>query len=75
MGSVDFITTMGAGVHAHPQGTEAGASALVQACEAYTHKIPIEKFAKLPGHKELEQAIEFFGKNKSVKDAQDNERS
>ncbi|MCX8194436.1 MAG: ribulose-bisphosphate carboxylase, partial [Candidatus Pacearchaeota archaeon] len=31
MGNVDFITTMGAGVHAHPKGTKAGARALVQA--------------------------------------------
>jgi ribulose-bisphosphate carboxylase large chain len=35
MGNVDFITTMGAGVHAHPGGTQKGATALVQACEAY----------------------------------------
>jgi len=35
MGNVDFITTMGAGCHAHPGGTQKGATALVQACEAY----------------------------------------
>jgi len=62
MENIDFITTMGAGVHAHPQGTKAGAKALVQACEAYMHKIPIEKFAKLPNNKELDQAIKFFSK-------------
>jgi ribulose-bisphosphate carboxylase large chain len=35
MKNTDFITTMGAGCHAHPKGTKAGATALVQACEAY----------------------------------------
>ncbi|MGB9672138.1 MAG: ribulose-bisphosphate carboxylase [Candidatus Norongarragalinales archaeon] len=62
IGNTDFITTMGAGVHAHPQGTRAGATALVQACEAHQKKIPIEKYAKT--HKELAQAIKFFSKSK-----------
>lgn len=64
MGNVDFITTMGAGCHAHPKGTQAGARALVQACEAYTKKIPIEKYAK--NHIELKEAIEFFTKKQHV---------
>ncbi len=63
MGGVDFITTMGAGVHAHPKGTTAGATALVQACEAYLKKIDIHKYAKT--HNELAEAIEFFEKNKT----------
>ncbi len=62
MGNVNFITTMGAGCHAHPWGTQSGAKALVQACEAYQKKIPIEKYAKT--HKELAKAIEFFSKKK-----------
>jgi len=65
MGSVNFITTMGAGCHAHPKGTQAGAKALVQACEAYTKKIDIHKYAKKSGNKELAEAIEFFEKNKT----------
>ncbi|MEM4271126.1 MAG: RuBisCO large subunit C-terminal-like domain-containing protein, partial [Candidatus Pacearchaeota archaeon] len=60
MGSIDFITTMGAGVHAHPQGTKAGAKALVQACEAYKKGISIEEYAK--SNKELAEAIKFFSK-------------
>lgn len=55
---VDFITTMGAGCHAHPGGTRKGAMALVQACEAYKKNIPIEDYAN--DHEELRQAIEFF---------------
>ena len=31
MENTDFITTMGAGCHAHPKGTTAGALALVKA--------------------------------------------
>ncbi|MFP4403349.1 MAG: ribulose-bisphosphate carboxylase [Candidatus Woesearchaeota archaeon] len=58
--SVDFITTMGAGCHAHPKGTKAGATALVQACEAYKQKIDIHEYAK--EHVELKEAIEFFEK-------------
>ncbi len=64
MESIDFITTMGAGCHAHPDGTEAGARALVQSCEAYKKKIDIVKYAKT--HKELAVAIKFFTKNTAV---------
>ncbi len=58
--SVDFITTMGGGVHGHPGGTKAGATALVQACEAWQKKKSIKEYAK--NHVELAQAIERFGK-------------
>lgn len=60
MGNVDFITTMGAGAHAHPNGTREGAIALVQACEAYQKGITIQEYAKT--HRELEVAISFFSK-------------
>lgn len=62
MGETNFITTMGAGVHAHPKGTNAGAKALFQACEAYKKGIEIKEYAK--DHKELSEAIKFFNKNK-----------
>ncbi|MBN2110334.1 MAG: ribulose-bisphosphate carboxylase [Methanosarcinaceae archaeon] len=65
MGNVDFITTMGSGVHAHPGGTKAGARALVQACDAYLKGIDIDDYAR--DHEELAQAIEFF--TKASKDA------
>jgi len=60
MGGVDFITTMGAGCHAHPKGTQSGAKALVQACEAYQKGISIEEYSK--DKVELAEAIEFFTK-------------
>ena len=62
IGGVDFITTMGAGCHAHPNGTKAGAMALVQSCEAYLKKKDIKTYAKT--HKELAEAIKFFSKKK-----------
>jgi len=55
---------MGAGCHAHPRGTRAGATALVQACEAYMKKIEIADYAK--DHTELAEAIEFFSKKKRI---------
>ncbi len=64
MGGVDFITTMGAGCHAHPKGTQAGARALVQSCEAYQKGISIDEYSK--GRVELAEAIEFFTKKKHV---------
>lgn len=74
MKSDDFITTMGAGCHAHPGGTRAGAMALVQACEAYKKKIDIHKYAKT--HKELAEAIKFFEKSsKEISQAGKSERS
>jgi ribulose-bisphosphate carboxylase large chain len=73
MGNVDFITTMGAGCHAHPKGTKAGAKALVQACEAYQKGIDIKEYSKK--HKELAEAIEFFSKGKEGKQANISEKS
>ncbi len=70
MENVDFITTMGAGCHAHPGGTKKGATALVQACEAYKAWVDIHEYAK--DHEELAQAIAFFEKkeNKEVRHAE-----
>ncbi len=74
MGNVDFITTMGAGCHAHPHGTQAGAKALIQSCEAYQKKIDIKEYAKT--HKELAEAIKFFTKNKTkIQEAENTERN
>lgn len=74
MGNTDFITTMGAGVHAHPGGTKDGATALVQACEAYTKKIDINEYSK--DHPELAEAIKFFSKKpKEVEAAGESEEN
>jgi ribulose-bisphosphate carboxylase large chain len=60
MGSTDFITTMGAGCHAHPGGTRKGAMALVQSCEAFLKNTDIHEYSK--DHAELAEAITFFEK-------------
>jgi len=60
MGSIDFITTMGGGVHSHPMGTTAGAAAVVQAYEAWKNDIPLEEYGK--EHEELGVAFKFFNK-------------
>ncbi|MDP2749714.1 MAG: ribulose-bisphosphate carboxylase [Nanoarchaeota archaeon] len=73
MQNMDFITTMGAGCHAHPGGTRKGAMALVQSCEAYAQKIDIKEYAKK--HKELADAIKFFSKSKDAKQMKNYERS
>lgn len=59
---------MGAGCHAHPKGTQVGATALVQSCEAFKAGVSIEEYAK--DHRELAEAIEFFGKKKPVEVAE-----
>lgn len=61
MEDVDFITTMGGGVHSHPMGTKAGAAALRQACEAWQKDVDIHDYAK--DHEELRVAIEFYDKH------------
>jgi len=74
MNNTDFITTMGAGCHAHPKGTRAGATALVQACEAYLKKTDIQVYAKT--HKELAEGIKFFSKKpKDVELAEETEKA
>ncbi len=63
IGTIDFITTMGAGVHSHPMGTQAGATALIQSWDAYKQNIEIEEYAEKNKLEELKVAIEFFNKN------------
>jgi ribulose-bisphosphate carboxylase large chain len=61
IGTIDFITTMGGGVHSHPQGTKAGATAVVQAYEAWKAQVSLEEYAK--DHEELGVAVDFFNKH------------
>jgi ribulose-bisphosphate carboxylase large chain len=58
MWHTNFITTMWAGVHAHPGWTKKGAMALVQSCEAFKAWVSIYEYAK--DHVELADAIDFF---------------
>jgi ribulose-bisphosphate carboxylase large chain len=55
----DIILQFGGGVHAHPNGTRAGAAAALQALEASLKGIPLKKYAV--GHEELSLAIKKWG--------------
>jgi len=56
---IDCIVQAGGGVHGHPDGTTAGARALVQATEAWQRQIPLPEYAK--DHKELDTALKYWG--------------
>ncbi len=56
---IDCIIQAGGGVHGHPDGTTAGARAMVQAADAWLKHIPLKEYAK--DHKELETALRFWG--------------
>lgn len=58
MGTIDFIVTMGGGVHSHPMKTQAGARAVVQSYEAWKQGVPLAEYAK--DHEDLKVAIEFY---------------
>jgi ribulose-bisphosphate carboxylase large chain len=51
----DVVIQAGGGVHGHPLGTEAGATAMRQAVDATLEKIPLKEYAKT--HVELEEAL------------------
>ncbi|MBL7148397.1 MAG: type III ribulose-bisphosphate carboxylase [Nanoarchaeota archaeon] len=55
----DIICQAGAGVHAHPGGTRAGATAMRQALESAMKKIPLNEYAKT--HEELKVALDKWG--------------
>lgn len=56
---IDCIIQAGGGVHGHPDGTVAGAKAMIQAVEAWMKGIPLKEYSK--DHKELETALKFWG--------------
>ncbi|MGA9097342.1 MAG: RuBisCO large subunit C-terminal-like domain-containing protein [Methanotrichaceae archaeon] len=56
---IDCIIQAGGGVHGHPEGTTAGAKAMIQAVEAWMKGLPLKEYSK--DHKELETALKFWG--------------
>ena len=56
---IDCIVQAGGGVHGHPDGTTAGAMAMVQAAEAWMKGVALDEYAK--NHKELQTALKFWG--------------
>lgn len=55
----DMVYQFGGGCHGHPDGTESGAKAIVQALNASLKGISLEEYAK--SHQELEKAISIWG--------------
>jgi len=52
----DVIMNFGGGIHGHPHGTRAGATAVVQALDAVNQRISLKEYAK--SHEELRIALE-----------------
>lgn len=65
VGTIDFIVTMGGGVHSHPMKTTAGAKAVVAAYEAWKCSRTLDEFANDPTNPnvELASAIRYYDKN------------
>jgi len=55
----DLVINAGGGIHGHPLGTRAGATAMRQAIDAWMGKIPAIEYAKT--HHELKMALEHWG--------------
>ncbi|MHA1266001.1 MAG: RuBisCO large subunit C-terminal-like domain-containing protein [Candidatus Helarchaeota archaeon] len=54
----ELVVQAGGGIHGHPQGTRAGAKAMMQAAEAAFRNIPPERYAQ--DHPELALALETW---------------
>jgi ribulose-bisphosphate carboxylase large chain len=55
----DFVINAGGGIHGHPWGTRAGATAMKQAIDACMKGVTLESYAK--DHKELAAALKQWG--------------
>lgn len=62
----DLVVQAGGGVHGHPNGTRAGAKAMIQAAEAAFKNIPLDKYAK--DHPELALALDKWKDTYAKKD-------
>ncbi|HLA23310.1 MAG TPA: type III ribulose-bisphosphate carboxylase [Candidatus Nanoarchaeia archaeon] len=58
----EFVLLVSGGIHGHPQGTRAGAKAVIQALEATRKNISLEEYSK--SNKELREALEKWGRMK-----------
>lgn len=64
--TIDFITTMGGGIHSHPMATGSGTKAVIEAYRGWQNGMTLEEAAEDgKGYDtELKKAIEFYGKKK-----------
>lgn len=61
----DIVINAGGGIHGHPDGTRAGAAAMLQAIEASVEHIPLSEYAET--HRELRVALEEWSTKYSRK--------
>ena len=59
LAGTELVINAGGGIHGHPQGTRAGAKALMQSYEAWEKGVSLEEYAKK--HKELAAAVKKWG--------------
>lgn len=57
--TTDMVVQVGGGTQGHPMGIEAGAKAVVQAIEAYHHKVNLYEYGET--HMELKEALKKWG--------------
>lgn len=57
----DMLCNFGGGIHGHPDGSKAGAAAVVQAFSATAQNIPLSEYAR--EHQELAKALEKWSVN------------
>ena len=62
---VDMMIGSGGGIHAHPQGSTAGAKAFRQAIDAVVRGVSLEEYAK--DHEELAVSLGIWGKKTEFK--------
>lgn len=55
----DIVILVSGGIHGHPKGTRAGATAAMQAIDASMEQIPLDEYAKT--HRELKEALSKWG--------------
>ncbi len=55
----DCTLLVSGGIHGHPEGTRAGAAAVMQAIEATMERIDLKEYAR--NHKELQRALDKWG--------------
>jgi ribulose-bisphosphate carboxylase large chain len=56
----DLVIQAGGGIHGHPEGTRAGATAMRQAIDACMKGVTLEEYGKT--HRELDLALKHWGK-------------
>lgn len=65
VGTIDFIITMGGGIHSHPMGTTAGTQAVIEAFEAWKSGKSLNQASSdgIGNDTQLKSAVRFYDKH------------